>query len=114
MTKTEQNRVVAWRLKILRQASDLPRGVAQTCRHFGLPRRTFYKWRARYKSHGEAGLCDRPRAPLSSPRTTSRTLSPRSCICESVIALGRLGLPTIYLPPGCYPSPETLQFAKAT
>jgi hypothetical protein len=35
MTKNEQNRVVAWRLKILRQANDLPRGVAQTCRHFG-------------------------------------------------------------------------------
>ena len=27
MTKNEQNRVVAWRLKILRQANDLPRGV---------------------------------------------------------------------------------------
>ena len=36
MTKNEQNRVVAWRLKLLRQASDMPRSVAQTCRHFGL------------------------------------------------------------------------------
>jgi transposase-like protein len=44
MNKNEQNRVVAWRLKLLRQASDLPRGVAQTCRHFGLSRKTFYKW----------------------------------------------------------------------
>ena len=51
MNKNEQNRVVAWRLKLLRQANDLPRGVAQTCRHFGLSRKTFYKWRARYKSH---------------------------------------------------------------
>src|SRR5436190_15634417 len=63
MNKNEQNRVVAWRLKLLRQASDMPRSVAQTCRHFGLSRKTFYKWRARYKSHGEAGLCDRPRVP---------------------------------------------------
>jgi hypothetical protein len=39
MNKNEQNRVVAWCLKLLRQASDLPRGVAQTCRHFGLPRK---------------------------------------------------------------------------
>lgn len=30
-SKTEQNRVVAWRLKLLRQANDLPIGVAQTC-----------------------------------------------------------------------------------
>jgi hypothetical protein len=29
MTKNEQNRVVNWRLKILRQASELPRGVSQ-------------------------------------------------------------------------------------
>jgi len=37
MTKTEQNRVLAWRLKLLREASVTPRSVAQTCRHFGLP-----------------------------------------------------------------------------
>jgi len=67
MTKNEQNRVVAWRLRIIREANELPRGVAQTCRHFGLSRKTFYKWRARYKNHGDAGLCDRPRAPL--PKT---------------------------------------------
>ncbi len=72
MTKNEQNRVVAWRLKILRQADDLPRGVAQTCRHFGLSRKTFYKWRARHKTHGEAGLCNRPRIPHHSPGITPR------------------------------------------
>ena len=32
MTKNEQNRVVAWRLKILRQANDLPRGVERGSR----------------------------------------------------------------------------------
>ena len=74
MNKNEQNRVVAWRLKLLRQASDLPRGVAQTCRHFGLSRKTFYKWKARYKSHGEAGLCDRPRIPHESPHATPRAV----------------------------------------
>jgi transposase InsO family protein len=74
MTKTEQNRVVAWRLKLIREASELPRGVAQTCRHFGLSRKTFYKWSARYKSYGEAGLCDRPRAPLHCPRSTPRAV----------------------------------------
>ena len=72
MTKNEQNRVLAWRLKLLREASITPRSVAQTCRHFGLSRKTFYKWKARYKSHGEDGLCDRPRVPLRSPRATPR------------------------------------------
>src|ERR1700733_5779137 len=74
MTKNEQNRVVAWRLKIIRQATELPRGVAQICRHFGRSRKTYYKWRARYKSHGDAGLCDRPRAPLHFPRATPRNV----------------------------------------
>ena len=74
MNKNEQNRVVAWRLKLLRQASDMPRSVAQTCRHFGLSRKTFYKWRARYKSHGEAGLCDRPRVLQHFPRATPRVV----------------------------------------
>ena len=72
MTKTEQNRVLAWRLKVLREANAAPRNVAHTCRHFGLSRKAFYKWKARYEAQGEAGLCDRPRAPHRSPRATPR------------------------------------------
>jgi hypothetical protein len=45
MTKIEQNRVLAWRLKVLRAASAAPRNVAQACRHFGLSRKSFYKSR---------------------------------------------------------------------
>jgi len=74
MNKSEQNRLVAWRLKLIREASAVPRGVAQTCRHYGLSRQAFYKWLTRFKSHGEAGLCDQPRTPLHSPRTTARAV----------------------------------------
>jgi len=45
MTKTEQHRVLAWRLKLLREASVTPRNVAQVCRNFGLSRRTFINGR---------------------------------------------------------------------
>jgi hypothetical protein len=31
MTKTEQNRVLVWRHRVLREASVAPRNVAQTC-----------------------------------------------------------------------------------
>jgi hypothetical protein len=72
MTKTEQNRALRWRLKLLREASLEPRGVAQTCRRFDLSRQAFYKWKARYALHGEAGLCDRPRVPHHSPNATPR------------------------------------------
>jgi transposase InsO family protein len=72
MTKTEQRRVSSWRLKVLQQAATTPRNVARTCRHFGISRRVFYKWKRRYAELGEAGLCDRPRTPHRSPRATPR------------------------------------------
>jgi transposase len=72
MTKAEQLRLTAWRLKVLRQARESSRSVARTCRHFGLSRQAFYKWKKRYDEHGEAGLCDRPRIPHRSPRATPR------------------------------------------
>jgi hypothetical protein len=31
MTKNEQNRVLAWRLKLLHEASAMPRNMAQAC-----------------------------------------------------------------------------------
>jgi len=70
MTKAEQARVVAWRLKILRYSQGEPRQVARTCRHFGISRTMFYRWKRRFEVHGEAGLADRPRTPLRSPRAT--------------------------------------------
>lgn len=63
MTKAHQTRVMAWRLKVLQFAADRPRGAAHTCRHFGISRRAFCKWKKRFESHGAAGLCDQPRTP---------------------------------------------------
>lgn len=70
MTKAEQIRLTAWRLKMLRSAGDGARNVARTCRHFGISRTAFYKWKHRFEAHGEAGLCDRPHTPHRSPRAT--------------------------------------------
>ena len=72
MIKTEQTRLRIWRLKVLEQAAQSPRNVARACRHFGISRQAFYKWKKRYEAHGEAGLCDRPRTPHRSPRSTPR------------------------------------------
>jgi transposase InsO family protein len=70
MTKSEQARLTAWRLKILRHATESTRGVARTCRHFGISRPTFYKWKQRFEADGATGLCDRSRRPQRSPRST--------------------------------------------
>jgi transposase InsO family protein len=72
MTKHEQTRLMNLRLKILKHASEVTKNVTTTCRHFGISRKSFYKWQGRYAAHGEAALCDRPRAPHNSPRATPR------------------------------------------
>lgn len=71
MTKGEQARLMAWRLRVLQQAAD-EQNVARVCRRFGISRKSFYKWKRRHNEHGDAGLCDRPRTPLRSPRATAR------------------------------------------
>ena len=94
MTKTDQNRALAWRLKILRQAREMPRNVAQTCRHFGISRKRFTSG-ARDTGHGEAGLGDRPRAPHRSPDRRRVRSSARSCISASTITSAPARSPTI-------------------
>lgn len=70
MTKGEQTRLTAWRWRILQQAAD-ELNVARVCRHFGISRKSFYKWKRRHAEHGAAGLCDRARTPHRSPRAAS-------------------------------------------
>jgi transposase-like protein len=57
MTKAEQSRLVSWRLRMLRYADEVE-NISQACRHFGISRQAFHKWKARFAEHGEAGLCD--------------------------------------------------------
>ena len=70
MTKATQTRLISWRLKVLRHASEVTQNVARTCRHFGISRQTFYKWKRRHDAHGDAGLSDRSTRPHRSPRET--------------------------------------------
>jgi transposase-like protein len=63
MTKAEHLRLVTWRFRILQHAAAESRGVAQTCRYFGISRKTYYKWQRRFKRLGQAGLSDRSRRP---------------------------------------------------
>jgi transposase InsO family protein len=72
MDKFTLQRQVKWRIEILKHASEITKNVAKTCRHFGVSRKTFYKWKQRYEISGEAGLCDLSRRPLNSPKETSR------------------------------------------
>src|SRR2546421_12283824 len=44
--------------------------VSAICRDAGVTRKTFYKWVARYRAEGLAGLQERSRRPRSSPKQT--------------------------------------------
>ena len=49
-------------------------GVAEVCRRFGISRDTGYRLVARWRAEGVAGLADRSRRPLVSPRRTAAAL----------------------------------------
>jgi len=96
MTKAEQSRLTAWRLRVLQQAAD-DGNVARVCRRFGISRKSFYKWKRRPAEHGDIGLCDRARTPRCSPaRDGARrrvTWSARSSTCGSLTTSEPAGLP---------------------
>jgi len=72
MTKTELARRMAWRFKVIRQAAERSRNIARTCRHFGISRQAFYRWKRRFDAQGAIGLSDRPSTPHRSPNATAR------------------------------------------
>lgn len=58
-----------------------PESVSDLCRHFGISRKTAYKWMARYRDEGASGLEDRSRAPHSNPRrVTDETAEAVLCV----------------------------------
>ena len=56
MTHAEQRRLVTWRSKVL-PCVGMGWSVAHTCRHFGISRKTFYKWKKRH-THGARRRAD--------------------------------------------------------
>ncbi len=70
MTKSEQTRLWAWRCRVLKEGCAGPRSIARTCRHFGISRQAFYRWKRRYDADGDAGLWDRSARPHRSPTAT--------------------------------------------
>jgi transposase InsO family protein len=48
--------------------------IRELCRRYGVQPRIGYKWLARYRAEGEAGLLDRSRRPVNAPDRTSATV----------------------------------------
>ena len=77
MTERELTRKAAWRLSIIRHAQEVSGNVAFTCRYYGIPRPSYYKWLRRFEELGEEGLRDRSRRPLVSPHATKAAVVDR-------------------------------------
>ena len=63
-------RLAPWsRAEIVRRILDLHQPVVQVAAAFGVSIRTVFKWLARWRAEGIAGLADRSSRPQSSPKT---------------------------------------------
>jgi len=74
--------VVAQRLEFCRLAVAEELGVSfvELCRRYGIKPKTGYKWVARYRLEGAAGLVDRSRRPRWSPAQTAPEME--QLVCE--------------------------------
>jgi transposase-like protein len=64
--------VVSMEAKLLAVfSSGVPLRVTALCRELEISRQTLYKYRRRFEAEGPAGLVERSRRPLSSPRQVS-------------------------------------------
>lgn len=59
------------RMEFVLIARDIDTSMSETCRQFGISRRTGYKWLRRYEAEGLMGLADRSRRPTSIPLKVS-------------------------------------------
>ena len=75
------------RAEMIRRIVDLHQPVAEVAAGFGLSERCAYKWLARFRAEGAAGLADRSSRPKCSPKTTHPLRVAR------VLALRRRRLP---------------------
>ena len=91
MTKAEQTRLVAWRVKFLQCAADDAGACRTTCRHFGISRKTFYKWKRRHASTATRA-CATGRGRRTGRRAPRRARSSaRSSISGSTITSAPAG-----------------------
>lgn len=60
------------RQRFVESALTRQKPLKELCRTFGISRPTGYKWLTRYRVQGRAGLADRSRKPIHSPRRLAR------------------------------------------
>jgi putative transposase len=65
------------RMRFVLAIAEREESFAAVCRHFGVSRKTGYKWIERYAEGGVAALLDRSRAPLNHPQALTQEIAER-------------------------------------
>ena len=88
------------RLELVRRVVEQGRPVAHVVQELNCSRATGYKWLARWRAEGVAGLLDRPSRAHSQPRKTSVLLEAQVLALRAERKLGpaRIG-PLLGMPP---------------
>lgn len=68
--------IMSQKLEFVRLA-EISDTLSNACRRFGISRKTGYKWLARFKASGGAGLKEQSRRPAFSPRRTDEAIEER-------------------------------------
>jgi transposase-like protein len=68
-----ETNVLDERLKFVADYESGEWSMTELCERYGVTRPTGYKWLARHRADGRAGLADRSRAPHQCPHRTSDT-----------------------------------------
>lgn len=68
---------VSERMRFVMAVEEQEEAFAAMCRQFGVSRKTGYKWLARYRAEGVAGLVDHSRAPLHHPHAIAAEVAER-------------------------------------
>jgi len=83
----EKQRVVKNRLRVLEHAKKIG-NIRKTCRYFGIPRSSFYRWKTAYDRNGELGLVNKPPVAKSHPNQLSREVINRVLYLRKKYHLG--------------------------
>jgi transposase InsO family protein len=65
----EEKRQISRKLRVLDHAKET-HNVSQTCRYFGISRKTYYEWLNSYQQNGENGLINKKPCPINMPLRT--------------------------------------------
>ena len=76
------------RVRFIHEWQKQEDSMAELCRRYGVSRRVGYKWLARYKQDGIAGLQDRSRAPKRHPNQTAAATEERILALRQARPLG--------------------------